>query len=448
MTRVLIALFAVLLLSLGFSAPAAAQNADSVLTSIYDAPRTSIRIGDQEPFGDVLIAERTSVFSYQCFYDTSLLRDWITNSGTSSATTEDCVLMASVGSGGDGTYRYESVDFGIYQAGKGAEMGIGLRMRNEPTGDSYYRVGMDDGDDGAFFEFDADGISFVVEKNGVRQADFARDDWNRDRLDGTGRSGVSANFYDQSYIFGMRWSWYGVGKICGYVWAVGSERTAAQMEGIAVHCFAPAGDFPSIANPNLPVFAEVSNGSDGSGQEMLMEVGGRRYDILGPFDPNTRKVSAFRGSVTASSNASLTPLICARREPDFPSSGEENTLTIDVNQFTIESEGLVQIGLYSVESITGTWVDPANAGSDNYADGESGTEFSIDVSDMTNPVLISELEFATGTGGQGNQTDPAVTPVQDRAAPIIRTRPTCLAVRSRSGSNQDVQSVMTVREFW
>jgi hypothetical protein len=181
---------------------------------------------------------------------------------------------------------------------------------------------------------------------------------------------------------------------------------------------------------------------------MLMEVGGRRYDILGPFDPNVRNVSAFRGAVTASSDASLTPLICARREPNFPSSGEENTLTIDVNQYTVETDGLIQIGLYSADSITGTWEDPGDVGSENYADGESGTEFSIDVSAMTNPVLISELELATGTDQIFGPDAPNLTPVQNRAAPIIRTRPTCLAVRSRSGSNQDVQSVVTVREFW
>jgi hypothetical protein len=68
MKRVLASLSAALLLSLGLSAPAAAQSADSVLSSIYDAPRTSIRIGDQEPFGDLIIAERTSVVTVREFW--------------------------------------------------------------------------------------------------------------------------------------------------------------------------------------------------------------------------------------------------------------------------------------------------------------------------------------------------------------------------------------------
>lgn len=451
MKHLVTALVVLLALVTGASAPALAQSADSVLTATFDNARSSLRIGDQEPFGDILTAERTNVFSYQCFYAFSILRDHEeTNTGTASKQTNDCVLQIDVTSAGDGTYRYESVEFGVYQSGKGAEMGVGVRMRDAPTGDSYYRVGMDDGDDGAFFEFDASGISFVVQKNGSRVEDVEQSLWNRDKLDGDGRSGVDLTPYDKSYIYGVRWSWYGVGKICGYVWATGALQRGAQMEGVAVHCFVPEGDFPSIANPNLPAFAEVSNGSDGTGQDMRLEIGGRRYDILGPFNPNVRTTSASRDGVDAT-RASLnttpdfTPIICARREPDFPSAGEQNTVSAFISSAEVITGANLRLAFYTADSITGTWQDPDQINANAFPDNETGIQYSVDVSALTNPQQISESEYfgTTGVGGSDAPTD-----VRGKRVPLIRAKPTCLAGYNIGGQSASPFVSLSVTEEW
>ena len=81
-------------------------------------------------------------------------------------------------------------------------------------------------DNGAFFEDTgvADPVTgeptsydLVVLKNGVETVRVSRADWNGDKLDGTGRSGIVADPLKQQLI-GIEYEWYGTGMIrFGYV---------------------------------------------------------------------------------------------------------------------------------------------------------------------------------------------------------------------------------------
>ena len=112
-----------------------------------------------------------------------------------------------------------------YIPGKEQFLTVALRF-DTPTTGIRRRVGLFDMDNGAFFEDTgvADpetgqptSYDLVIIKNGVETVRVSRPDWNGDKLDGTGRSGIIADSLKQQLV-GIEYEWYGTGIVrFGYV---------------------------------------------------------------------------------------------------------------------------------------------------------------------------------------------------------------------------------------
>ena len=189
-----------------------------------------------------------------------------------------------------------------------------------PTGSQVVRWGVYDDQNGLFFGQNvANGIFVAIRRAGVDTI-IPQTSWNVDPLDGTGPSGATLSL-SKGNIFQIVFTWYGYGVIEFRV--VIPDPTTLAQEVITVHRFSPTGE-TSLADPNLPVRAEISNG--GTATALNLFVGGRQYSILGNYSPVFR-VTSERRTVTAT--GTLTPILSFQRKAIFPAgSGRTNSVSV------------------------------------------------------------------------------------------------------------------------
>lgn len=121
------------------------------------------------------------------------------------------------------------------------------------------RFGYFDENDGLFFESNSSDMSVVVRSNVSGSAidtAVSQADWNLDKLDGTGPSGINLDF-SKVQIFFFDFEWLGVGRV----------RFGFYVDGLPVYCheILNANVITSVymSNPNLPIRVEIDN--DGTG---------------------------------------------------------------------------------------------------------------------------------------------------------------------------------------
>lgn len=130
-------------------------------------------------------------------------------------TTENVIRMAVTGDAGSKIIRQTKIVMS-YIPGRQQFLSMAVRYQYPQPG-IRRRIGLFDENNGFFFEDYGGVYSCVVRKNGVETERIARDDWNGDKLDGNGKSGITANPEAQQLI-AMEYEWYGAGAIkFGYV---------------------------------------------------------------------------------------------------------------------------------------------------------------------------------------------------------------------------------------
>lgn len=149
--------------------------------------------------------------------------DYDPNSDDGASITEKAVVMR-VTNAGDKVVRQTNRVI-PYIPGKEQFLTVALRF-DAPTTGIRRRVGLFDMQNGAYFEDTgiADPVTgeptsydLVVRKNGEETQRVKRADWNGDKLDGTGRSGIVADSLKQQLV-GIEYEWYGTGMVrFGYV---------------------------------------------------------------------------------------------------------------------------------------------------------------------------------------------------------------------------------------
>lgn len=171
------------------------------------------------------------------------------------------------------TYRYFP-----YQPGKIQEIALsGALVVGSPVTNTIYRIGSfdsnvqkssgvpDRGGDGHFFEYSASNIYVVQRQTNntgpAYQTDtkIAKENWNIDKLDGTGPSGISKTALELAQtaeLFSICREWLGVGAVCFGIEFFG--------DFVPVHKIENAGVSTYMKTSSLPVRYEVDNTSGGS----------------------------------------------------------------------------------------------------------------------------------------------------------------------------------------
>lgn len=332
------------------------KSSEDVLNDVYSGGKLSV--GRYDINGSLSTYESTNVFSYLSAYGPSIRRDVIRKNNSGTVTPNSGKIRLSTGTTTGTTVTDDTVERGRYIPGKSAEGGAGVFVQSGTlTGDASITIGVGDDDNGAFFVITASGVSAKVLSGGVVVHNVTQDNFVFNTLNGEpsandGRM-VDYDYTSQGYIYIINYNWYGVGKV---FFNIGKpvELDPVPLTAIPVHEYIPDNNaLLPFVDPNLPVRVSVSNGT--TTNDIIADIGGRRFDVLGQFLPElkpVRVVSAVTGLSTRSS------LFGIRRKSDFPNTGRINSVPAYFNNYDINmtSTGLLRVYTVPRGTLTGTWV--------------------------------------------------------------------------------------------
>ncbi len=130
------------------------------------------------------------------------------------------------------------------------------------------RFGLFDENNGAFFEDGGDGTYYCVLRSktsgSVVETRVARANWNGDKLDGTGKSGITANPTAQ-HMINIEYEWYGAGQV-KFSYIINGETHH-------IHTFNTANVLTTVwsATPFLPIRLELKNVTGVAGTHYLYQ---------------------------------------------------------------------------------------------------------------------------------------------------------------------------------
>ena len=274
-----------------------------------------------DAFGRRRVSSPSSLFdSKQPYDDQSLLFDTFTANGGSVTYVQNLAASHVIsGLAANGRALRQTKRYLNYQPGK-SQLALITFNGNGPVENASKKVGYFDDDNGIFLQLDGSGPSVVVRSNTsgapvdnvVPQAD-----WNLDKLDGTGPSGVTLDL-TKAQILVIDFEWLGTGTV----------RIGFDIGQLVIYChyFEQANTNNSVymQTPNLPVRWEVENTGVPPVAPLLESIC-CSVQSEGGLSPLSTIRSADRG-ITAKTGVSntLVPLISLRlkaannRETVFP----------------------------------------------------------------------------------------------------------------------------------
>jgi len=272
-----------------------------------------------------------------------------------------------------------------YIPGRSAEVAMSV-IFGTPTTGIRKRIGLFDNTDGVYFEDGGDGTYYVATRRKVG-ASFvdtrvAREDWNYDKLDGTGPSGIVADPTALHHIV-IEYEWYGAGQV--------EFKYIIDNNSFPVHRFNHANHqaYPWASTASLPVRCELTNVAGTAGTHEFYQ-GSHSFATEGNTELLGRQNSisnTITGKTLTAANT-FYPVVALRLKTTalnsvvLPDSFSGATLD-NTNVFIRLVEGANVTG--------GTWV--------SYSD-DSPVEYNITATGYTNGIPI-ETVFVSATN-QGN----------------------------------------------
>ena len=381
-------------------------------------------------FEEQRTVKRTILIDLKSVYGLSTLRDVAATAGSGA-------IVNTVGGGeyaltttanGADSASLDSVERGRYVAGFSGEAGMGVRLSATLTGAQTARWGYFDASDGFGFGQDATGPFVFVRKGGVDDV-TRQEDWNNDRLDGSGgRGNPSRMTYNPAVgnVFQIEFTYDGYGSI--YFVVLMSDATGRQRK-MLVHRYKRPSSL-SVNNPNLPLRASVSN--NGTAAALVgLYVGGRQFAVVGEYRPN-RRVTSERRIALAGVGATVVPIISMRRKAAYVS------VSVKIDGFDIHANADMIYEVRSNGALTGaSFGTPTNA---------TATETALE-SDIAATAIIGGSVIYSGlvTSGQSNNSGSEMVREIGFESPALQ--PVTLCARSLSGTGT-VTAVLRLQEEW
>lgn len=385
--------------------------------SILDAVTTNgvLSVGSYDINGALGTYQPTNVFSYVSSYGPSIRRDVITANNSGTVTSDSGKIRLSTGTTTGTTVNVDTVERGRYIPGKSAEAGVAVFLESPLTGDDEVTVGLGDDDNGAFFHITATGLSVSVVRGGVLIHSATSDQFVFNKLDGlppaSGGKIVNYDPLNEGYVYVIRYNWYGVGKILFNI-GLPIAGDPVPLTGVVCHEYIPASDGAgTFIDPNLPVRVTITNGT--TTDNVVADIGGRRFDVLGEYLPEVRNTNILR---TVTSLTARRAVFGIRRKADFPVAGRINSLPVYLNGFDINLDTTARLRVYTAPrgTLTGVYTDLP----DVIDQGETGLEYLPVVQDISG---VANRELVAGPFLiLGNRTNAQIlSSIKGRKIPVI-----------------------------
>lgn len=273
---------------------------DNILGQLVASMETiPVSIGgtNVDAFGRLRVSNPFTLFDSQNRYqkDNQFAESTATGGTVTYTVNESTVNLNVTSSSGSKTVR-QSYRVMPYQPGKGL-LFLGTFVMAAGQANLRQRVGYFNTDNGVFFQKDGTTNAFVLRTNTSGTPSdtrtVAQSNWNGDKLDGTGASGLTLDT-TKSQILWMDFEWLGVGSVrCGFI---------INGQYIVCHTFNNANDLDKVymTTAILPVRYEIEATGALTSSATLKQIcstviteGGYQQAVAGQFARTTTAVTGF-----------------------------------------------------------------------------------------------------------------------------------------------------------
>ena len=189
---------------------------------------------------------------------------------------------------------------------------IGSLRLNTPQAGIRRRVGLFDANNGIYFEDDGGTYSCVVRRGtatGNEEIRVTRDNWNVDKLDGTGPSGYTANA-EAMQMFTFDYEWFGAGQV-EWNWIIENNKIPIHRHdtgNIRAHSWSNT--------PSLPYRLEMTNTTGATGTHEFLQGGFciMAEGTVGPIGRRRNASSPITGRTMSLANT-FYPILSLRLDP-------------------------------------------------------------------------------------------------------------------------------------
>lgn len=257
------------------------------------------------------VLEKNVIFNLPSYLGVSLYRNKVITMGsgsiTSSLLTDSEINMNCSGANDSAILR--SIERGVYIPGLTCEAGIAIRLpSNQLTGNQTLTWGYFSNENGFYFKLTSTSFEVCIVNNS-NEICISRENFNEDKVDGTGKSGHVLDF-SKGNIFVIMFSWYGFGLVSFQL--IGNTKTSRQ-KTITLHTYQTVGQ-TSTRIPNLPIQVQLKN--NGTVANTSVYVAGRQFSVLGNYNPLIRTISMHKYLATISHEV-FTPIFSIKRNNDY-----------------------------------------------------------------------------------------------------------------------------------
>lgn len=298
-----------------------------------------------DPFGDIRTVERTNIMDVKSTFNVSNVRDHVTATGGGTFTATGSEFLLQTTTQASDAITVQTREHARYQAGYGAECGLGIRIPTAFSG-QVARWGLYDGENGFYYQLDTD-ISVNLIRDGL-VTKIQRQNFSVDKLDGSGPSGLILDF-TRGNVFKILFAWYGYGAVVFLLAMTDNEGSQCV---VPVHQLANPGH-TSVETPHLPIRVELLN--NGATTSSSMYLSGRQFTVVGKFNPPVRTTPVIYdpGSLSLTQNV-LKGVLAIQRKTGYDGT---NCLLRGI-EFLINTRDAVY-HIYTNATVTGgSWVDP------------------------------------------------------------------------------------------
>ena len=281
------------------------------LVSTSSTVPVSIGGTNVDAFGRLRVSQPYTLFDSQQRYEADA--QFETSTATGGSTTylpnESSLQMSVTTTSGSEVVRQTYRVF-PYQPGKGLLMLATFVMNTAKTG-LRQRVGYFGTQNGVFLQQNDSTVSFVLRSYISGAVSDARivtqDNWNGDKLDGTGDSGYTLDL-TKAQILWMDFEWLGVGSVrCGFI---------INGEYIVCHTYTNANEITSVymTTATLPVRYEITNTATTASASSMTQICSSVVSE-GGYEQYSFGHVARRTTALATINTTFKPLVSIRLAP-------------------------------------------------------------------------------------------------------------------------------------
>lgn len=361
------------------------------LMANIDTLPVSIGGTNVDAFGRLRVSQPYTLFDSQNRYAADNQFDVATTgTGTTTYLPNEAAVKMEVTAGGVGSVTRQSYRSFPYQPGKGLLVLATFVMDGNQSLNLTQRVGYYNDQNGVFFQRVDGTYSFVLRSYVTGTASDARtvnqDDWNGDKLDGTGASGYTLD-PSKAQILWMDFEWLGVGSVrCGFI---------INGQYIVCHTFNNANEITNVymTTAILPVRYEIKTVTSAIAASMkaiccsVVSEGG--------FEQTSIDHVARRTTILGTISTTFLPLVSIRL-----ATGRLGAVVLPNRiQMLPTTNQNYEIALVKNPTLTSaSWVAVPT---------DSNVEYDVSATAMTGGSIVqTDYVTASGSGGVGNTSEP------------------------------------------